>query len=117
MNFNVQSLLRARGSGAGTSQCIPTFKGTNANDDPVTSIMDVTYPNILYNINDPSYFQEKYILAPTNEVVDTINDHLLEKFPGEETVYLSCDNIDTTKHGVAVDQSIFSPEFMNKLKL
>ncbi|GJU47566.1 hypothetical protein Tco_1204832 [Tanacetum coccineum] len=33
------------------------------------------------NINDLSYFQEKAMLAPANEVVDTINDHLLEKFP------------------------------------
>ncbi|GJY46595.1 ATP-dependent DNA helicase PIF1-like protein [Tanacetum coccineum] len=29
--------------------------------DPVTSIVDFTYPNILDNINDPSYFQEKAI--------------------------------------------------------
>ncbi|GJV19046.1 ATP-dependent DNA helicase PIF1-like protein [Tanacetum coccineum] len=49
-------------------------------NDPVTSIIDFTYPNILDNIIDLSYFQEKAILAPTNEVVDTINDHLLEKF-------------------------------------
>nr|GEW43771.1 hypothetical protein [Tanacetum cinerariifolium] len=33
-------------------------------DDPVTSIVDFTYLNILDNINDPSYFQEKAILAP-----------------------------------------------------
>ncbi|GKD32852.1 RNA-directed DNA polymerase, eukaryota, nucleotide-binding alpha-beta plait domain protein [Tanacetum coccineum] len=31
----------------------------NAVDNPVTSIIDFTYPNILYTINDPSYFQEK----------------------------------------------------------
>nr|GEX25266.1 uncharacterized protein [Tanacetum cinerariifolium] len=28
-------------------------------DDPVSSIVDFTYPNILDNINDPSYFKEK----------------------------------------------------------
>ncbi|GJX44769.1 ATP-dependent DNA helicase PIF1-like protein [Tanacetum coccineum] len=54
----------------------------DAVDDPVTSIIDFTYPNIMYNINDPSYFQEKVILAPTNEVVDNINEHLPENFPG-----------------------------------
>ncbi|GJR11219.1 homeodomain-like protein [Tanacetum coccineum] len=51
----------------------------DADDDPVTSIIDFTYPNILDNIDDVSYFQEKAIHAPTNEVVDTINDYLLEK--------------------------------------
>ncbi|GJZ79612.1 ATP-dependent DNA helicase PIF1-like protein [Tanacetum coccineum] len=69
----------------------------DATTDPVTSIIDFTYPNILDNINDPSYFQEKEILTPTNELVDNINEHLLEKFRGEEMVYLSCD--DATRHG------------------
>nr|GEX38743.1 NADH-ubiquinone oxidoreductase chain 2 [Tanacetum cinerariifolium] len=85
-------------------------------DDPVTSIIDFTYPNLLNNINNPSYFQEKAILAPTNEVVDTINDHLLNKFSGEEMVYLSCDSIDKTERGFAVDEAVFSPEFINGLK-
>ncbi|GJY08491.1 ATP-dependent DNA helicase PIF1-like protein [Tanacetum coccineum] len=58
-------------------------------DDHVYSIMDFTYPNILDNKNDPSYFKEKVILAPTNKVVDNINKHLLEKFPEEEMVYLT----------------------------
>ncbi|GJU62460.1 ATP-dependent DNA helicase PIF1-like protein [Tanacetum coccineum] len=81
----------------------------DAVDDPVTSIIDFTYPNLLDNINDPSYFQEKAILAPTNEVVDTINDHLLNKFPGEEMVYFSCDSIDKTERGSAIDEAVFSP--------
>ncbi|GKD82559.1 ATP-dependent DNA helicase PIF1-like protein [Tanacetum coccineum] len=81
-------------------------------DDPVTSIVDFTYPNILDNINDSSYFQEKAILAPTNEVVDNINEQLLEKFPGRN-VCLSCDSVDKTKRNTVIDQSIFSPEFIN----
>nr|GFA95365.1 ATP-dependent DNA helicase PIF1-like [Tanacetum cinerariifolium] len=56
------------------------------------------------------------ILAPTNEVVDTIKDHLLNKFPGEKMVYLSCDNIDKTERGSAIDEAVFSPEFINGLK-
>nr|GEY83748.1 ATP-dependent DNA helicase PIF1-like [Tanacetum cinerariifolium] len=55
------------------------------------------------------------ILAPTNEVVDNINDHLLEKFLGEEMVYLSCDSVDKTERNATIDQSIFSPEFINGL--
>nr|GEU47034.1 ATP-dependent DNA helicase PIF1-like [Tanacetum cinerariifolium] len=88
----------------------------DAVDDPVTSIIDFTYPNLLNNINNPSYFQEKAILALTNEVVDTINDHLLNKFPGEEMVYLSCDSIDKTERGFSIDEAVFSPKFINGLK-
>lgn len=57
--------------------------------DPITSIVEFTYPKILNHIDDLSYFQEKAILAPTN-----MNDHLLKIFSGEEMVYLSCDSID-----------------------
>nr|GEZ46588.1 ATP-dependent DNA helicase PIF1-like [Tanacetum cinerariifolium] len=79
----------------------------DAVDDPVTSIINFTYPNLLNNINIPSYFQEKAIIAPTNKVVDTINDHLLNKFPGKEMVYLSYDNIDKTERGSAIDEVVF----------
>ncbi|GKA64671.1 ATP-dependent DNA helicase PIF1-like protein [Tanacetum coccineum] len=85
-------------------------------DDPVAAIVDFTYPNILDNIHDPSYFKEKAVLTPTNEVVDNINEHLLDKFPGEEMVYLSCDSVDKTERHDAIDKSIFSPEFINGLK-
>ena len=46
----------------------------DATDDPIASIIHFTYPNILDNMHDPAYLQEKVILAPTNEIVDTIND-------------------------------------------
>nr|GEX34096.1 hypothetical protein [Tanacetum cinerariifolium] len=88
----------------------------DAVDDHVTSNIDFTYPNLLNNINNPSHFQEKAILAPTNEVVDTINDHLLNKFLGEEIVYLSCDSINKTERGSAIDEAVFSPEFIYGLK-
>ncbi|GKD26978.1 ATP-dependent DNA helicase PIF1-like protein, partial [Tanacetum coccineum] len=60
--------------------------------------------------------KKNVILAPTNEVVDNINEHLLEKFLGEEMVYLSCDSIDKTERNTAIDQSIFSPEFIYGFK-
>nr|GEW58515.1 hypothetical protein [Tanacetum cinerariifolium] len=82
----------------------------------LSSIVDFTYPNILDNINDPSYFNEKVVLVPTNEVVDNINEHLLDKFPGEEIVYLSCNSVDKTECNATIDQSIFSPGFINGLK-
>ncbi|GKD13019.1 ATP-dependent DNA helicase PIF1-like protein [Tanacetum coccineum] len=77
-------------------------------DDPVASIVYFTYPNILDNIHYPSYFKERAILAPRNKVVDNINEHLLDKFPREEMVYLSCDSVDKTKCNAAIDKSIFS---------
>ncbi|GJX48344.1 ATP-dependent DNA helicase PIF1-like protein [Tanacetum coccineum] len=97
------------------SQDLPEEILIDAADDSVTSIVDFTYLNILDNIND-SYFQEKVILASTNEVVDNMNEHLLEKFPGEEIDYLSSDSEDKNERNAAMDQSIFSPGFINGLK-
>ncbi|GKE17466.1 ATP-dependent DNA helicase RRM3-like protein, partial [Tanacetum coccineum] len=77
-------------------------------DDPVASIVDFTYPDILDDIHDPSYFKEKAVLAPTNEVVDNINEHLLDKFPGEEMVYLSCDSVDKTERNIVIDKAILT---------
>ena len=31
-------------------------------------------------------------------------------------VYLSCDNVDKSERGAVVDESVFSPEFINGLK-
>nr|GEW99765.1 ATP-dependent DNA helicase PIF1-like [Tanacetum cinerariifolium] len=83
---------------------------------PVTFIVDFTYLNILDNINDPSCYQVNVILAPTNEVIDNMSENLLEKVLGEEMVNLSSDGVDKTKRNVVIDQSIFSPEFINGLK-
>ncbi|GKA34253.1 zf-CCHC domain-containing protein [Tanacetum coccineum] len=83
---------------------------------PHTSIIEFTYLDLLNNINYPSYFQEMAILSPINEVGDAINDHLLNKFQGEEMVYLSCDRKDKTERGGAIDEFVFSQEFINGLK-
>ncbi|GJR50471.1 ATP-dependent DNA helicase PIF1-like protein [Tanacetum coccineum] len=88
----------------------------NEADDLISFIVDFTYPNILDNINDLSYFKEKVVLSPTNKVVDNINEHLLDKFLGEEIVYLSYDSVDKTERNATIDHSIFSLEFINRLK-
>nr|GEZ49322.1 hypothetical protein [Tanacetum cinerariifolium] len=72
--------------------------------------IDLREEILLDAVDDPA------ILAPMNEVVDNMNEHLLEKFQGEEMVYLSSDNVDKTKRHATIYQSIFSPEFINGLK-
>ncbi|XP_023733108.1 uncharacterized protein LOC111880927 [Lactuca sativa] len=52
--------------------------------DPIGSLIKFIYPSILEKFNVTSYFQERAILAPKNEVVQQINDRLLALFPGDE---------------------------------
>ncbi|XP_076900484.1 uncharacterized protein LOC143554659 [Bidens hawaiensis] len=86
--------------------------------DPLSELIDFVYPALLDNFNDISYFQERAILAPLNEVVQDINDRFLTFLPGEEVEYLSSDSIDNSETvGPGFDQALHSPDFLNGLKL
>ncbi|XP_076923383.1 ATP-dependent DNA helicase PIF1-like [Bidens hawaiensis] len=61
--------------------------------DPLSKLFDFVYPDILHNYKKQHYFQDRAIFAPTNEIVDEINDSLLKFFPGDEVEYLSSDTI------------------------
>ncbi|XP_048501526.1 uncharacterized protein LOC125497864 [Beta vulgaris subsp. vulgaris] len=45
--------------------------------DPMSTIIDNTYPNLHEHIREVKYFQERAILALTNEIVKIVNDHVL----------------------------------------
>ncbi|XP_057248444.1 uncharacterized protein LOC125495260 [Beta vulgaris subsp. vulgaris] len=62
-------------------------------DDPISAIVDSTYPSLTDHLWEAKYFQERAILAPTNEIVEKVNDHVLSTIPGDEKIYLSCDAI------------------------
>ncbi|XP_023733202.1 uncharacterized protein LOC111881041 [Lactuca sativa] len=86
--------------------------------DPIGSLIDFVYPSILEKYNNTSYFQERAILSPKNEVVREINDCLLSKFPGNEVEYLSLDSICQSEfvHD-QYDANLYSPEVLNGLKV
>lgn len=85
-------------------------------DDPIDAIVNAAYPEISSNIVNPDFFKEKAILAPTHEVVDEINNHIMNKLPGEERVYLSSDICDSD---LAADfnKDMYTPDFLNGIKL
>ncbi|GKC92712.1 ATP-dependent DNA helicase PIF1-like protein [Tanacetum coccineum] len=69
------------------------FDPITARDDDVGAIIDDTYPNLLQNLWNPSFFQEKAILAPTHEMVDIINERMLSLLLGDENEYESSDSV------------------------
>jgi ATP-dependent DNA helicase PIF1 len=86
--------------------------------DPVSDLIQFVYPSILQRYKNPSFFQERAILAPTNEIVDDINDRLISLFPGDEKEYLSSDTICDSEHiHDGVDQCLYSPDVLNGLKI
>jgi ATP-dependent DNA helicase PIF1 len=84
-------------------------------DDPLAAIVESTYPNLLRNINDPSFFKNRAILTPKNVIVDAVNDYILDIIPGEEKVYLSYDSPCNTDSNVDIPDDVHTPEFLNTI--
>ena len=83
--------------------------------DPLASIVESTYPQLLQNMNDITCFQNRAILAPKNSIVDKINDYMLDLIPGEEKTYLSYDTpLTQIVDGQTVDD-VHTPEFLNTI--
>ncbi|GJR56080.1 ATP-dependent DNA helicase PIF1-like protein [Tanacetum coccineum] len=86
----------------GSKKMLPVFTMLRFFDDPE-----------IIESNRPSATPTKQDIEATSSAVLTITPL---KFPREEMVYLSCDSVDKTEGNAAVDQSIFSQEFINGLK-
>lgn len=83
--------------------------------DPLAAIVYSTGPNLFNNIHDPSFFTNRAILAPTNPIVDVINQYVLDLMPGEDRTYLSCDSpcvANSTRAGLS---DVHTPEFLNTI--
>jgi len=57
------------------------------------SLIDLIYPNIAVQPKPDSFFLDRTILTTTNDCVDDINTHLLNRFPGGETTLLGFDTV------------------------
>ncbi|XP_057249273.1 uncharacterized protein LOC104905551 [Beta vulgaris subsp. vulgaris] len=94
---------------------IPREMFVDGGHDPIATIVESTYPDIADHIWEPSYFQERAILAPTNEIAETVNDHVLSQLPGEERTYLSSDAISVEEGNFGIHE-MYSTEFLNTIK-
>ncbi|KAL0453975.1 UNVERIFIED_CONTAM: hypothetical protein Slati_1375600 [Sesamum latifolium] len=86
--------------------------------DPIMDVVSSTYPDLAFKYNDPTFFRERAILAPTNEIVDEINSYILSSLSGEARKYRSSDRICPSENMIVDNQSLLYPiEFLNTLKL
>ncbi|GJY56098.1 ATP-dependent DNA helicase PIF1-like protein [Tanacetum coccineum] len=82
-------------------------------DDYVGSIIDQTYPQLVQNLWNSTFFQERAILAPTHEVVDMINECMMGLIPWDETLYESSDSVSLVDYDINFDESIYTTDFLN----
>ncbi|KAK9051315.1 hypothetical protein SSX86_027942 [Deinandra increscens subsp. villosa] len=86
--------------------------------DPVSDLIEFVYPSLLDNFGDRDFWSERAVLAPTNEVVDDINNRLLSLVPGEEHEYLSSDSVCQDEMvGDSFDRNLYSPDVLNSLHI
>nr|GFB97983.1 hypothetical protein [Tanacetum cinerariifolium] len=86
-------------------------------DDHVGSIIDETYPHFLQNLWDPIFFQEREILAQTCEMVNMINKRMLDFLPRDEKMYKSSDSVSLADADTNFDESIYTTDFLNGLRM
>ncbi|XP_035840195.1 ATP-dependent DNA helicase PIF1-like [Helianthus annuus] len=85
--------------------------------NPISSLISYIYPDMNKFLWDLTYFQQRAILAQTNEVVDSINKELLESLPGEEKVYFSSDSLCQSEEESELNMALFPPDVLNNLRL
>ena len=54
-------------------------------------------------------------MAPTNEIVDKVNEHILSLISREERLYLSSDSINKSEGNYGTNDNAFSIEFLNSI--
>ncbi|RPD53308.1 hypothetical protein L226DRAFT_426661, partial [Lentinus tigrinus ALCF2SS1-7] len=59
----------------------------------VDGLIEALYPEIEVPGKPDEYFLERTILSAKNEAFDDLNQAILDKFPGEETVLHSADKV------------------------
>ncbi|XP_071704431.1 uncharacterized protein [Rutidosis leptorrhynchoides] len=86
-------------------------------DDPIGSIISTIYPNYLFNLGNPEYYQQRAILAPTHEVVNIVNDRMMMCLDGEERSYLSSDSICAPKRDAEFNSELYTTDFLNSIEV
>nr|GEW83801.1 hypothetical protein [Tanacetum cinerariifolium] len=84
--------------------------------DPIDAIINAIYLDFVANLSKPGYFEVRAILAPTNYVVNKINERMMKLIPTEERVYLSS-NIFSYDETTGINKNLYSPDFLNTLQL
>ncbi|GJT75732.1 ATP-dependent DNA helicase PIF1-like protein [Tanacetum coccineum] len=86
-------------------------------NDHIESLITETYDNWQNNLWDPTYFQDRAILAPTHEQVDKVNERMLAKLPGREKICYSSDSVSDVDIDFNFNESLYSTEFLNTIKM
>ncbi|VFQ60445.1 unnamed protein product [Cuscuta campestris] len=96
---------------------IPDDMLLSSSGNPIATIVNSIYPDFHKIANDPTYLQDRAILAPTLDVVDSINEYMTSMNPNEEShTYLSSDKVENSDSNSNFFNDLHPPEFLNKIR-
>ncbi|XP_075099153.1 uncharacterized protein LOC142176018 [Nicotiana tabacum] len=84
--------------------------------DPTSAIVESTYPNFNSRCNDIGYLQQRAILTPTLDMVESINEYMISLNESSEKSYLSSDTIYNSDNTYSALEHVHTPEFLNTIK-
>ncbi|KAH0682656.1 hypothetical protein KY285_020165 [Solanum tuberosum] len=84
--------------------------------DPIASIVESTYPDFSTNCNNVGYLQQRAILAPNLDMVESINQYMISLNHNPEKSYLSSDKICKSDHTYSALEHVHTPDFLNTIK-
>lgn len=77
----------------------------------IDELSDRVYPDLLHNFQDHSWLCERAILAPKNDIVESINIQMQKKIPGIEHSYKCIDSVRNDEDAVN-----YPTEFLNSIQ-
>ncbi|KAM3268721.1 ATP-dependent DNA helicase pif1-like [Capsicum chacoense] len=95
---------------------IPKDLLINESIDPIFAIVESTYPDFISRCNDIGYLQKRAILAPTLNMVESINQYMIFLNQNPEKSYLSSDKICGSDQTYLALEHVHTPEFLNTIK-
>ncbi|XP_031119049.1 uncharacterized protein LOC116022465 [Ipomoea triloba] len=95
---------------------IPNQFLLKTNGNPIATIVESTFPRFRSGDNDITDLQHSAILAPTPDVVDSINQFMNDHNSGEGKTYLSCDSVCKSNSNRDMLSDLHTPEFLNALR-
>ncbi|KAM3221656.1 hypothetical protein P3L10_020926 [Capsicum annuum] len=100
------------------TETIPIPNDILINDctDPISAIVDSTYPEFYNYSNDLDYPQQRKILASTLDMVDSINEFMVSLNNNPENTYLSSDTVCMSDHYFTALEHVHTSKFLNNIK-
>ncbi|XP_031091013.1 uncharacterized protein LOC115996011 [Ipomoea triloba] len=95
---------------------IPSKLLLHFNGDPISTIVQSTFPNFTGANIDGSCFKNSAILAPTLEVVNEVNQYMSNLTQGEGKTYLSSNTTCKADGSNSVLSDVHTPEFLSTIR-